>query len=153
MKRHLRLLTLIFGATVGLVAQSPTSFVDGTWKLNAAKSDGGPRALPGGLSVKITSNGPEFEGLQTADGVETLLKFRSDGREMVNQLPGGAEMKSKHRVENGVLLADYHITFDQGEIKQTDRIVASPDGKILTTDREVKSAQGSYKQKLVFDRQ
>ena len=147
------LLTLILCFTISAAAQSPTSFLDGTWKLNAAKSDGGPRQLPGTLTIKMTSNGPEFEGLQTADGQETLLKFRSDGQEMVNPLPGGAEMKSKHRVENGALLAVYHITFSQGELTQTDRIIISADGKTLTTTRDVKSAQGDYKHKLVFDRQ
>jgi hypothetical protein len=151
--RRFYLLTIILCGALGAAAQSPTSFMDGTWKLNAAKSDGGPRQLPGTLTIKVTSNGPEFEGIQTADGEETLLKFRSDGKEVVNQLPGGVEMKSKHRVENGALLAVYHITFSQGELTQNDRIVISADGKTLTTNRDVKAAQGDYKQKLVFDRQ
>ena len=147
------LLTLILCFTTSAAAQSPTSFLDGMWKLNAAKSDGGPRELPGTLTIKVTSKGPEFEGLQTVDGQEMLLKFRSDGKEMINPLPGGAEMKSKHRVEDGALIAVYQITFSQGELTQTDRIAISADGKTLTTTRDVKSVQGDYNQKLVFDRQ
>ncbi len=153
MKLYGTFLTLVAGAAMGLAAQSPTSFIDGTWKLNAAKSDGGPRELPGVLTIRVTSNGLEFEGLQMADGVETRLKFRSDGTETVNQLAGGVEMRGKHRVKDGALHAEYRIIMPETEFTQTDKIVVSADGKTLTTEREVKTPQGSFQQKLVFDRQ
>ncbi len=151
--RRFYLLTFVLCTTLAAGEKGPASFMDGTWKLNAAKSDGGPRGLPEFLTIKVTTNGPEFEGVQTTEAGTTLLKFRSDGKEMVNQLPGDAEMRSKHRVENGVLLAEYRIITAQGELTQFDRIAMPADGKTLTTEREVKTAQGAYKQKLVFDRQ
>ncbi|HEY3439992.1 MAG TPA: hypothetical protein VGK29_04545 [Paludibaculum sp.] len=151
--RQFYLLALLLCTTLEAAEKGPTSFMDGTWKLNAAKSDGGPRDLPASLSIKVTTNGPEFEGLQTIDGGEMLLKFRSDGTEVVNQLPGGVEMRGKHRVENGAVYAEYRIITNQMEITQSDKIVVSADGKTLTTEREVKTTQGSFKQKLVFDRQ
>ncbi len=153
MRPHNKLLILILGAAIGAAAQSPTSFLDGTWKLNAAKSEAGPRPLPKLLTIKVTSKGPEFEGLQTTEDGEVLLKFRSDGKEMVNQLGGGIEMRGKHRVENRVVFAEYRIVTPQSEFEQTDRIEVSADGKTLTTDREVKTAQGNFKLKMVFDRQ
>jgi hypothetical protein len=152
-RRFYLLSVILCTAAIGVNAQSPTSFLDGTWKLNAAKSEAGPRPLPSLLTIKVTSKGPEFEGLQTTDEGEVLLKFRSDGKEMVNQLPGGVEMRSKHRVENRVLFAEYRIVMPQTEFEQTDRIEVSADGKSLTTDREVKTAQGNFKLKMVFDRQ
>ena len=51
----------------------PDLVLDGTWKLNAAKSDGGPRELPSFLTIKVTSKGQEFEGLQTTDSGEVQL--------------------------------------------------------------------------------
>lgn len=153
MKSQIKLLALLLCTTIGVVAQSPTSFMDGTWKLNVAKSDGGPRELPATLIIKMTSNGPEFEGLQTTDSGEILMKFRSDGVEAVNHLPDGTEMRSKHRVENGVLMAEYRIRTSQSEFTQSDRIVMSADRKTLTTAREVKTAQGTFQIRLVFDRQ
>jgi len=151
--RQFYLLALVLCTTLAAAEKGPTSFMDGTWKLNAAKSDGGPRELPASLSIKMTTNGPEFEGLQTMDGQEVLLKFRSDGTEVVNQLAGGVEMRGKHRVENGVLFAEYRIITNQMEFTQSDKIVISADGKTLTTEREVKTGQGSFRQKMVFDRQ
>jgi len=154
MELHSRLITLILCATMGLAAQGPTSFIDGTWKINAAKSDGGPRGLPSDLSIKVTTNGAEFEGLQSTNGSEVLLKFRSDGKETVNPLPGDVEMRAKHRVENGTLVGEYRIIIPgQGEFTQIDRITVSSGGKVLTTERVVKTDRGDYKQKMIFDRQ
>lgn len=127
--------------------------MNGTGKPNVAKSDGGPREWPGFLTIKMISIGPEFEGLQTTDSSKNLLKFRSDGGEMVNQLLNGVEMRSRHRVENGALLADYRIITGQGEFTQSDRIIMSADGETLTTERLVRTAQGNINQKLVIDRQ
>jgi hypothetical protein len=151
--RRFYLLTLVLCFAIGAAAQSPTAFMDGTWKLNLAKSDGGPRALPANLIIKMTSKGVEFEGVQITDGVEVLMKFRSDGTEVVNQLPDGTEMRTKHRVENGLLLAEYRIRMSQSEFTQSDRIALSADGKTLTTEREVKTSQGTFHRRLVFDRQ
>ena len=152
--RQFYLLSLVLCTALFAGEKGPTSFIDGTWKLNAAKSDGGPRGLPDNLSIKVTTKGPEFEGLQNVDRAEVLLKFRSDGKETVNPLPNDVEMRAKHRVENGAVLAEYRIIIPgQGEFTQIDRITVSADGKVLTNEREVKTGQGNFKQKMIFDRQ
>jgi hypothetical protein len=125
---------------------------DGTWKLNAGKSDTGERPAPR-MTMKVTSRGVEFDVLQTTDSGDLLLKFREDGKEAVNQLPGGAVMRSTHRREGGVFLGEYRISTPEGVIRQFDRITYSDDGKTMTMEREITTAQGSFKIKLVFDKQ
>lgn len=125
---------------------------DGTWKLNAGKSDTGDHQPPR-MTMKVTTKGAEFEVLQTTDSGDLLLKFRSDGKEAVNQLPGGAVMRSTHRREEGVIAGEYRISTPEGLITQADRITYSGDGKTMTMDREIKTTQGAFKMKLVFDKQ
>lgn len=125
---------------------------DGTWKLNSGKSDTGEYQPPQ-MTMKVTSRGAEFDVLQTTESGDLLLKFRSDGKEAVNQLPGGAVMRSTHRVEDDAMIGEYRITAPEGPIKQFDRITYTTDGKTMTMDREIKTSQGAFKMKLVFDRQ
>ena len=151
--RRFYLLTTLLCTAFGAAAQSKLPDFDGNWKLNAAKSDGGPRPLAEGMTVKWSSNGAEFEVLHQMPNGEMLLKLRSDGKEAVNRMPNGVEMKSTHRIEDGVLLGEYRIHAERAEMTQLDRISLSADGKTMTTDREIKTPQGGLKQKLVFDRQ
>ncbi len=132
----------------GLAAQNH----DGTWKLNAGKSDTGERQAPQ-MTMKVASKGAEFEVLQSTDDGELLLKFRSDGKEAVNALPGGAVMRSTHRVVDDAMLGEYRISTPEGLIRQFDRITYTADGKTMTMDREIKTAQGDVKIRLVFDKQ
>ncbi len=125
---------------------------DGTWKLNAGKSDTGDRQAPQ-MTMKVTTRGVEFDVLQTTDSGDLLLKFREDGKEAVNQLPGGAVMRSTHRREEEAMLGEYRISTPEGVIKQFDRITYSADGKTMTMEREITTTQGGFKMKLVFDRQ
>jgi len=125
---------------------------DGTWKLNAGKSITGEQSPPQ-MTMKVTSKGPEFEVLQTTGAGDLLLKFRSDGKEAVNQLPGGAVMRSTHRVEEDAMIGEYRISSPEGLIKQADRITYTADGKTMTMEREITTAQGGFKMKLVFDKQ
>ena len=125
---------------------------DGTWRLNAEKSDTGERQAPQ-MTMKVTSRGAEFDVLQTTDSGDLLLKFRSDGKEAVNQLPGGAVMRSTHHIDGDVMAGEYRITTPEGLITQLDRISYSADGKMMTMEREIKTTQGVFKMKLVFDKQ
>lgn len=125
---------------------------DGTWTLNAGKSDTGDHQ-PERMTMKLTTRGAEFEVLQTGDAGDLLLKFCSDGKEAVNRLPGGAVMRSTHRFEDGVTVGEYRVATPEGLITQLDRITYSADGKTMTMDREIKTTQGGFKMKLVFDKQ
>ncbi|HEY3439993.1 MAG TPA: hypothetical protein VGK29_04550 [Paludibaculum sp.] len=125
---------------------------DGTWKLNSGKSDTGERQAPQ-MTMKVTSKGAEFEVLQTTEGGDLLLKFRSDGKEAVNPLPGGAVMRSTHRITDDAMLGEYRIATPEGLIRQFDRITYTADGKTMTMEREIKTTQGDFKIKLVFDKQ
>ncbi len=125
---------------------------DGTWKLNSGKSTTGDHSPPA-MTMKVTSKGVEFEVLQTTDSGDLLLKFRSDGKEAVNELPGGAVMRSTHRMEEETMIGEYRITTPEGLIQQFDRITYTADGKTMAMDREIKTTQGAFRMKLVFDKQ
>ena len=131
--RQFYLLPLVLCTALFAGEKGPTSFLDGTWKINAAKSDGGPRGLPDDLSVKVTTKGPEFEGLQRTGDSEILLKFRSDGKEAVNQLPNDVEMRSKHRVENGAVLADYARTTHLSAPRMVSQVKRPPPSGVTTS--------------------
>lgn len=146
------LLTALLCTTFGAAAESKLPDFDGTWRLDVARSDGGPQPLAQGMTVKWTSSGAEFEVRHQMPNGEMVLKLRSDGKEAVNQMASGAEMKSTHRLEDGVLVGEYRIHTERADVTQLDRISLSADGKTMTTDREIKTPQGGFKQKLVFDR-
>ena len=151
--RRFYLLIALLCTSFVAMGQSKLADFDGTWKLNAAKSDGGPRPLAEGMMVKWTSNDAEFDVHHQMPNGEMLLKLRSDGKEVVNRMPNGVGMKSTHRIESGVLVGEYRIHTERAEMTQLDRISLSADGKTMTTDREYKTPQGGFRQKLVFDRQ
>lgn len=151
--RRFYLLTTLCCTMLGAAAQSEPPNFDGTWKLNTAKSNGGPQPLAEGMTVKWTSRDVEFDVLHQMPNGEMLLKLRNDGKEVVNRMPNGVEMKSTHRIENGVLVGEYRIHTERADLTQLDRISLSADGKTMTTDREIKTPQGGFRQKMVFDRQ
>ena len=59
--RRFYLLIALLCTSFVAMGQSKLADFDGTWKLNAAKSDGGPRPLAEGMMVKWTSNDAEFD--------------------------------------------------------------------------------------------
>ena len=126
--------------------QSPV--IEGVWKMLPDKSDFGAMPSPSNLTLTIKVKGPIFEADQEApDGLQHLI-FRSDGKEVVNALSNGVEMKSRHWIEGSVLRGEIVI----GEMTTKDRISYSADGRVMTLDRDITSPEGASKMKIVLER-
>lgn len=142
---------LFAGAATAQLASADDPRGDGTWKLVPGKSEFGPQPPPKGeLLLKIKTNGPEFQVDQSGDGEVLHLVFRSDGKETTNPLPNGGELKGRYTFENGVLTGELNV--NDGAIMMKDRISYSADFRWMTVDREMKTPDGSFKTKLVFER-
>ena len=126
-------------------AQSPVR--EGVWNMDPSKSDFGPMPTPEKLTITISNvKGPVFELDQESPEGTIHFVLRSDKQETVNGLPDGSEMKSRYWVEANALLGEIAI----GEAKFKDKISYSPDGTVMTMDRDVTSPDGPAKIKIVF---
>ena len=148
-------LSLCFSALICaamLSAQSsPTLKSDGVWKLVPAKCDFGPQHGPddGYLVLKIKTKGPEFEVEQVTSERTEHYVFRTDGKETVNRLPDGSELKGCYANENGALVGTF--TLGGGAVVFKDRITYSADYRFMTLEREITGPEPG-KMKLVLER-
>jgi len=148
---------ILTAATLALVslplvaAEHPD--ITGTWMLDAAKSDFGPMPVPGDLVVTVEADGDAFSVRQTGGGQPDLvLRFNTSGREVTNELPSG-KMTSTHRWEGADLVADIVITTGDGtKVTFKDRSRWSPDGKSMTTERQISGPMGDGQVRMVLNR-
>jgi len=142
---------LFAGALPAQLASADDPRVDGTWKLVPEKSDFGPEPPPEGeLLLKIKTKGAELQADQIGAGEVLHLVCRTDGKETTNPLPNGGELKCRYTFENGVLIGELNV--NNGEATMKDRTSYSADFRWMTVDREMKTPDGSFKTKLVFER-
>jgi len=129
-------------------APAQNAVMDGVWNMLPDQSDFGALPNPGNLTLTVKMKGPVFELDQ--DSVDGLFHFvlRTDKQQVTNSLPGGGEMKSRHWIEGSALLGE--ISF--GEVSFKDRISYSPDGQLMTVDRELTTPQGTSKVKIVLQK-
>jgi hypothetical protein len=154
MLRFLTIACSVFLFAVALAAQlAPVGDTrgDGAWKLVVEKSDFGPQEAPpdGYLVLKIKTTGPEFVVEQVTSERTERYVFRSDGKETVNPLPDGGELKGHYAYENGALVGE--ITVGDGAIVFKDRISYSADYQVMTLDRVI-TGPAPGKMKLVMER-
>ena len=120
------------------------------WKLVPATSDFGSQPMPGKLILTITERGEAFDVDQDSDDGQIHLALRKDGKEVVNKLPGGGEMKSRHWMEGAVMRGE--ISFGDGAITFSDRTTYSADGRLMTIERGAKTPDGTGRQVIVMER-
>jgi hypothetical protein len=124
---------------------------DGAWKMVPGKSDFGPQQRPddGNLVLKVKTKGPEFEIDQITTGRSEHYVFRSDGKDTINPLPDGGELKGHYTIADGILVGE--LSINDGALLFKDRISYSSDGRFMTLEREI-SGQMSGKMKIVLER-
>lgn len=145
--------SVIVSAALLSAQSSPTGDTrgDGVWKLVPSKSDFGPQNGPddGNLVLKIKTNGPVFEVDQVTTERTEHYVFRTDGKETVNTLPDGGELKGHYTLDNGVLTGE--LSVGGGSIVFRDRISYSADYRLMTLEREITGPEPG-KMKLVMER-
>jgi hypothetical protein len=160
MKTRLSVIGAILLLAASAVAQSALPNFSGTWTLDAAKSDFGP--IPGpesivmvidhkepALKVTVTQKGPQGE-------VSNESSYTTDGKDNMNKLraPAGDQDVTSTTKWNGKTLATTRTIDAQGmSIGIDDAWELSADGKAMTINRQLKTPQGDFSTKMVFNKQ
>jgi hypothetical protein len=144
----------MLAASAGFAA-SPD--LNGTWKLNAAKSDFGQFPAPAGLTQKVTQAEPKLsvESKMTGDQGDMTFtaNYTTDGKECTNQGFGGSDSKSTVKWDGQTLVIETKGAFGDNAYTMKDKWTLSADGKVLTILRHFSSSMGESDQKMILDKQ
>jgi hypothetical protein len=147
-----------FLLTLSAAAQGTPDF-SGTWILDAAKSDFGPMPPPESVTMVIDHKEPT---LKVATSQKSQMgdtsnesTYTTDGKENVNKMrtPGGDQDVKSTTKWSGKTLATSRTIDAQGmSIGIDDAWELSADGKVMTVNRQLKTPQGDFGTKLVFNK-
>jgi hypothetical protein len=160
---RIRLSLAVCGAalllTLSAAAQGTPNFT-GTWTLDAPKSDFGMMPPPEsivmvidhnepGLKVAVTQKGPQGEASNTST-------YTTDGKDNVNKMrgPAGEQDITSTTKWNGKALETKRVLEAQGmSIGIDESMELAADSRVLTMTRVIKTPQGDFTQKAVFNKQ
>ena len=140
-------------------AQDTMPSLSGTWVLDVAKSDFGPAPAPVSIvhvvehkepNIKITSTQKTAQGEFTNE-----RNITTDGKENTNKMRtmgGEQEVKSTSTWKGKKLATALKLTVQGASVDIDDAWELSEDGKVLTVVRNIKSPQGEFTQKTVFNK-
>jgi hypothetical protein len=131
-------------ATLAAAADKPN--FSGEWSLDLDKSNFGPMPPPSALSRKIQHNDPEMTMEQTTtggpQGDQTVkFKYSTDGKETSNEIMGNPA-KTTAAWDGNALVISMSLDAGGNEIKITDRVTLSDDGKVMTDAQHLVLPQG-----------
>jgi len=160
MKTGLSVVGAVLLLTVSALAQSALPNFSGTWSLDLAKSEFGPIPAPESVVMVIDHKEPTLkvgvtQKSQMGDASNESL-YTTDGKENLNKMRGPAgEQESKSTTRwNGKTLETKRTIEAQGmSIGIDDAWELSADGKVLTVMRQLKTPQGDFSTKTVFNKQ
>jgi hypothetical protein len=159
MKRTLSTAGVILLLAVAAVAQNATPNFSGTWNLDVAKSDFGPAPPPDSVVMVIDHKEPNLKATTMQKGSQgdttNESNITTDGKANVNKLRtmGGELDVSSTSTWNGKKLATVRTFEVQGmSIGMNDSWELSDDGKVMTMVREIKTPQGDFGTKMVFNK-
>jgi hypothetical protein len=159
MKRTLSTAGVILLLAASAAAQGATPNFSGTWSVDVAKSDFGPAPPPDSIVMVIDHKEPNIKATTTQKGQQgdtsNETNVTTDGTENVNKLRAmGTEQDVKSTAKwNGKKLATARTLDVQGmSIGMNDSWEISDDGKVMTIVREVRTPQGDFATKMVFNK-
>ena len=131
-------------ATMALAADKPN--FSGEWSLDADKSNFGPMPPPATMTRKIQHHDPEMTMDQATTGgpqgdQSFQFKYSTDGKETNNEIMGTAA-KTKASWDGNALVINMSVDAGGNEIKITDRVTLSDDGKVMTDAQHLVLPQG-----------
>src|SRR5215469_812374 len=121
-------------ATLALAADKPN--FSGEWSLDVDKSNFGPMPPPATMIRKISHSEPEMTVEQATTGgpqgdQSFKFKYSTDGKETTNEMMG-TPAKTKAAWDGNALVINMSVDAGGNEIKITDRVSLSDDGKVMT---------------------
>jgi hypothetical protein len=127
----------------------------GTWKLNVGKSDFGPMPKPERVQYILEHKDPELIVKTTAvtqsGEVTNESKILTDGTEFTNDLRG-QQVKGTAKWEGKTLVVTRKTNMQGTELVLVQRWTLADDGKSITQEVSITTAQGELKQKVVLDK-
>lgn len=156
---------LVFAVLIGLLSapawsQDAKPDFTGKWSLDTAKSDFGAMPAPSSIVHDIEHKEPNLKvttSTKSTTGDTTNTRtFTTDGKESTNKLSmGGGEQAvtttAKWEAQSLIVTASFDA---QGTTVQLiDTWTQSADGKVLTIGRVVKTPQGDFTTKTVYNKQ
>ena len=126
----------------------------GEWQFNVAKSNFGPLPPPTLMNRTITHTEPALtivEAQQSAMGDQkSTRKYVTDGSEITFEVQGVVVSSSATWKESALVFVS---RVDAAGLSFTDRMTLSLDGKTLTSEVHISSAQGDADITVVFEKQ
>jgi len=139
-----------------MFAQTKPNF-SGTWKLNVAKSDFGPLPAPDSRTDVITHNEPTIKIDVDSKGGQGdfagTINYTTDGKECVNHMGEGNEIKTKLTWDGDDLVGDSAGSYEGNDFTAKDRWTLSDGGKTMTVTRHISAGGSDFDLKFVFAKQ
>jgi hypothetical protein len=160
MKRRLSLAACATAVllTLSAAAQGTPDF-SGTWTLDAAKSDFGPMPAPESVVMVIDHKEPALKVATTQKSqmgdTSNESTYTTDGRENLNKMrtpAGDQDVKSTTKWTASTLTTTRTIEAQGMSIGIDDVWELSADGKVMTINRQLKTPQGDFGTRLVFNK-
>ena len=145
-------------SAVAAPAQPKAPDFTGQWELNVAKSDFGPMAAqaPTKASMTITQNATTLKFAQAVSSPmgdqSSTQELTLDGKEQTVNGADGQPATSSASVAGDTLVLSSKMQRQGMDITAVSRWTLSPDGKLLTIDRQLATPMGALTMKLVYDK-
>ena len=159
-KKILSLLALALFMPMPAWAQEARPDLSGTWNLDLAKSNFGPTPPPESIVQVIVHKEPSLKVSSTIKNptgtISNERNLTTDGKENAYTLnnPAGAQaVKSTSTWSGQKLMTTMKVETQGVTIDINDAWDVSADGKVLTMTREIKTPQGDFTQKAVYNKQ
>jgi hypothetical protein len=147
------LLSLLLCSAAALAADKPD--FSGTWKLNVDKSDFGPMPKPEKVEYILEHKDPELivktKAVTQSGEVTNESKILTDGTEFTNDLRG-QQITGTAKWEGKTLVVTRKTTMQGTDLTLVQRWTLSEDGKSITQDVSITTANGELKQKVVLEK-
>ena len=154
------LLAVLLGFISPAWSQDAKPDFTGKWSLDAAKSDFGQMPAPDSIVQDIEHKEPNLKVTtsikSTAGDTSNTRTFSTDGKESTNKLSMmGTEqaVKTTAKWEGQSLAVVASFDAQGATVQLNDTWTLSADGKVLTIARVVKTPQGDFTTKTVYNKQ
>lgn len=141
-------------------AQAPGPNFSGTWVVDLTKSDFGPMPPPESVVLVVEHKEPNLKVTVTqrsaGSEVTNVRLVTTDGKDNSNKMrtPDGEtqDVISTTKWTGSALATAYKVNAQGMTVDITDSWELSDGGKVLTASRSVKTPQGNFQAKVVYNR-
>jgi|HubBroStandDraft_6_1064221.scaffolds.fasta_scaffold1406016_2 hypothetical protein len=156
MKNLTKTLFVVVAAAAFATAADQPNF-NGTWKLDAGKSNLGPMPPPTSMTRKIEYTDPNLTITEARSGgpqgdQNATMKFTTDGKETTISLFGN-DAKAVAAWEGGALVIKLKASIQGNDLNLTQKWTLSDDGATLTDNWHVAAPQGEFDMVYVLTKQ